>query len=1176
MKKKLTFLLLVFFAGLSMNAADIADGYYRIKNASTGKYVECTGRIHAAPNVVDPSAKPGTIMEVASENGKLTVLRSQGVDVCHYMTRALTYVPDLFEYAADNVFGLVGEGELLGREGLDKLKAYFEQYKSSFSLHVEEVGDGYRLYYQLPSMNAVQRFYEENQSKIDYKLDNTDVDGLVNQAIEKLVNQVLKAAGINMTYQQLKQSAPQYVEAITYSAQKAYDALAEEGTGLVDPSTGGNAAFYKSVLSNSRNIFYFAREVSVTMVESFLGALGETSKFGELVSRLRSNAIFKKVWGAFKIVKPNGKYYLSDSGDEFTLVNEANTVIKNSDAIAIWELEAAESLTVELDEQFDGKYYTTLYVDFPFTVDGGTAYAVTSVKQDDGTVEKTALSSVAAQVPVLLESDQASVTIVPAASGTTPSVNILNGNEFLINELDIKTTTVSFEGYTLTIDGSVVTFGDYSIDLSKISQTLWNRYSYLVDRNSGTVNNKFFFGLSADDVAAATQTKTLAADEEKLFFDDYSGAMAANKAFIYEPENYIVELIEEEDNNVKDFDGYVRIYNETYQNYVNVVGRSTLEFTDDNSGAGTIIKIKTDGEGYVTELRSQGVDVGKIINRSLVYFGEVLEMGAGWLGENTTDGILGTTGLETLLNTLTENKNLLFPQLELVDGKYYLYYKFPTMQPVVDFYEANQGKIHTKLTEVGFEATVNKVIAGLFRSLLGHEATVEFHTWYSWYWMGNNSLPFPADVEAENNAAIYAAIQDYMENGASGMSAESSAIIQSITANKAKEAEFLETVLADKDLVWTFVRESALGIMEYENIGQKVIALVNSKIGLDLDKDRLMQIAKNIKPNARYYFAGSENGTRSNLDLFDNIINKLNANHGITDAWTLEEDPEYTVTFNANTEVLDEGNPVLLTTVYTDFAYTLPDGVTAYTVTGIETVTSYQYAQLQELASSGGIVAAQTPLLLAIASNGSADGSSAALTPTTESGATVSADANLLKGNDFLISMYEIKSPTVVNLFDKVKNFIGESRYERYVKQYEYLQMKNSGTVNNKFFFPLSASDYKDAYDTANKKSNVRVLSWDKKDVVGFWRYAGQLDGNKAFLYKDELSASDEPTVEPGDGVKAIRVSFGGDELDEATMIDVVETETIKDNTVYDLNGRRVKNPTRGIYVVNGKKVLIK
>ena len=31
-----------------------------------------------------------------------------------------------------------------------------------------------------------------------------------------------------------------------------------------------------------------------------------------------------------------------------------------------------------------------------------------------------------------------------------------------------------------------------------------------------------------------------------------------------------------------------------------------------------------------------------------------------------------------------------------------------------------------------------------------------------------------------------------------------------------------------------------------------------------------------------------------------------------------------------------------------------------------------------------------------------------------------------------------------------------------------------------------------------------------------------------------------------------------------------------KVKTVYDLNGRAVENPTNGIYVVNGKKVLVK
>ena len=138
--------------------------------------------------------------------------------------------------------------------------------------------------------------------------------------------------------------------------------------------------------------------------------------------------------------------------------------------------------------------------------------------------------------------------------------------------------------------------------------------------------------------------------------------------------------------------------------------------------------------------------------------------------------------------------------------------------------------------------------------------------------------------------------------------------------------------------------------------------------------------------------------------------------------------------------------------------------------------------------------------------------------------------------------------------------------------QYSYLLKKNSGTINNKFFFTLSAEDYATAYDKDAKKSSVRVLSWDSEGVVGFWRYAGELNGNKAYLYKDELSASDESS----DGVKAIRVSFGGDELDEPTMIDAIDSETVKNNVIYDLNGRKVKNPTRGIYVVDGKKVLIK
>ena len=46
---------------------------------------------------------------------------------------------------------------------------------------------------------------------------------------------------------------------------------------------------------------------------------------------------------------------------------------------------------------------------------------------------------------------------------------------------------------------------------------------------------------------------------------------------------------------------------------------------------------------------------------------------------------------------------------------------------------------------------------------------------------------------------------------------------------------------------------------------------------------------------------------------------------------------------------------------------------------------------------------------------------------------------------------------------------------------------------------------------------------------------------------------------------------------DETTGIEGVETfEQTKETVYHDLNGRRVKNPTNGIYIVNGKKVFIK
>ena len=58
---------------------------------------------------------------------------------------------------------------------------------------------------------------------------------------------------------------------------------------------------------------------------------------------------------------------------------------------------------------------------------------------------------------------------------------------------------------------------------------------------------------------------------------------------------------------------------------------------------------------------------------------------------------------------------------------------------------------------------------------------------------------------------------------------------------------------------------------------------------------------------------------------------------------------------------------------------------------------------------------------------------------------------------------------------------------------------------------------------------------------------------------------------------RSIRMRFVGDDEDEETTgIDNSQTTIGNSQVVYDLQGRRVDNPTKGVYIVNGKKVILK
>ncbi len=114
-----------------------------------------------------------------------------------------------------------------------------------------------------------------------------------------------------------------------------------------------------------------------------------------------------------------------------------------------------------------------------------------------------------------------------------------------------------------------------------------------------------------------------------------------------------------------------------------------------------------------------------------------------------------------------------------------------------------------------------------------------------------------------------------------------------------------------------------------------------------------------------------------------------------------------------------------------------------------------------------------------------------------------------------------------------------------------------SAPTNNK----LKVSDRKTSGEEGNSK--VYVLANKNQELgTGFYQWiGGDLGSGRVYL---PVPATTETVRE--------FVAFG----EESTAIQNIESTESRTETFYDLQGRRVNNPTNGIYIVNGKKAIIK
>lgn len=100
--------------------------------------------------------------------------------------------------------------------------------------------------------------------------------------------------------------------------------------------------------------------------------------------------------------------------------------------------------------------------------------------------------------------------------------------------------------------------------------------------------------------------------------------------------------------------------------------------------------------------------------------------------------------------------------------------------------------------------------------------------------------------------------------------------------------------------------------------------------------------------------------------------------------------------------------------------------------------------------------------------------------------------------------------------------------------------------------------------------STVYVLAYRESFKVGFYRWTGDdLGAGRVYLTG---KAHENPNTTNAHEF----VGFFVDETGEATAIESIDDFKANVGPFYDLQGRRVDNPTKGIYIVNGKKIVIK
>ena len=493
----------------TLNPVEITDGYYQIKNKGNDKYAHVQGRkTMTFTNDIDQQA--GTVIRVQTkDNGQVQVLRSQAADLQGYADRAMRYVPEVVQMVANKLHA-EGTGEILGNEGLD---AIMEKFNESFDYHLYVEGelDNARIYGKTPSMQPVVDFYNENQAKVDAKLPM--LEGFINDAIQKVLNKTNNHGASIL---------------VPFSLDTIWNRMG--GTLIRPVDAESTMAFYHQVLTNKQYVWDFAYQTATFYLEK----VKAHPKYQEMQSEFGE---YSQYIDKLEQIRPDTKYFIVQNNGKVDYISEGNVDIINNAPNTYWNVEPRKEFKVNfpIENVYGGNFVTTLYTDFAYDVPKEvTAYKVKEVNENGNAVIIALNGTIPAQTPVLLVADTCAVysmklNIAPSALADTTG-NQLHGPDYLIEKYMINTPQVES-----LFDFAKETFGQTFYD------NYVAKYEHLMRLSAGTVNNRYFWALTDNDLNKCTYlnennekdcvTRTLSVENQKLGF--YSNWEAkTNQAFL--------------------------------------------------------------------------------------------------------------------------------------------------------------------------------------------------------------------------------------------------------------------------------------------------------------------------------------------------------------------------------------------------------------------------------------------------------------------------------------------------------------------------------------------------------------------------------------------------------------------------------------------------------------------